>query len=72
MVSLSYLSPFGLSHLPWEGSVEWAGPSHISQQLGKCPTDMPSGQSGGSSSTEITSSQVCLGLCRVDKNHDCE
>lgn len=65
LVQLPFLNSPGLPASGWY-SPQWVRPSHVNHQSSKCWTDMLTGQSDG----DITSSQVCLCLCQVDKNSD--
>lgn len=62
---LLFLNSPGLPASGWY-SPQWVRPSRINQQSSRCRTDMLTGQSDG----DIPSSQVCLGLCQVDKDSD--
>lgn len=59
-------SPF-LSYNPGALTQGWYGPYQSFSR--DCPTDFLPGQcDGGTSSIEVLSSQICIGLCSVDKN----
>lgn len=54
---------------PGEAWSQWARPSHKNHSSRNCPLGLPVAQSdGGMFSSEVTSSQMSLGLCQVDKN----
>lgn len=43
------------------------GCTFLYQQSGRCPTDTPADKAVGSISSSEISSQICIGLCQIDK-----